>query len=282
MRGAPRRLQSYHLLSAGSGAIASAPRDVFAWCVRGVVQGLVDHGAYVRVSQQACHRPGAARQLRPRFAELAALDANPMAELVGGLPDEAAFRRCWNGYNRLAPLGVDTQLQPHDGTLRRIAHGGAADSAFRRDTIAACVSGLRARAGDPDRADGARHLAAAWQALGNPGDGVPDALAALAETPEADLARTAARLACSPRTLQRQLTQAGLNFGLLRQAVRIGLASRQLRRGTASLTEVAHASGFFDSAHFTRAWRQSCGITPSDYRALCRLATADDAGEAAA
>lgn len=47
---------------------------------------------------------------------------------------------------------------------------------------------------------------------------------------------------------------------------RLDKASALLAGGTASLSEVAHACGYFDQAHFSRAFRQAYGLPPSAYR----------------
>lgn len=258
--------QSYHLLQAAVGPLALEPRALFAWCVDGVVTGLLPHRRYAQASRAARAAGLSESALTRRLATLAALDANPVAELMRGDPDDRSFQRRWNGYNRLAPLGVRTRLA--DGASVRLEERrtapGIADDEFRRITVTACAASLR-RLGDAGPSDDG--LRRAWRALGLRGGCIPELLDALRLAPEADLARSATDLGCSTRTLQRQLGRAGLSHGQLRRAVRLSLAGCALR-GAASLTEIAHAAGFYDSAHFAHAWRRACGITPSDYRAL--------------
>ncbi|MCH7343153.1 helix-turn-helix domain-containing protein [Pelomonas sp. CA6] len=256
--------QSYHLLAAALDGATEPPGGLFAWSVRSAVRGLVAHADYLRRSQRARRLRRGDRPLEARLRELARLDANPMARLVRPARDDAAFRLGWNRYNRLAPLGVDTQLQAPGPALQRQARAGIADDGFRRDTVAACIAALRdaaAQALPSSLAESARSLGDAA------GDTLAEALALLRQQPEADLVASAAALGCRPRTLQRRFTQAGLSFNLLRQATRIELAGELLRQpAPPSLTEVAQAAGFFDSAHFGHAWRQSCGLAPGDYR----------------
>lgn len=73
----------------------------------------------------------------------------------------------------------------------------------------------------------------------------------------------------STRSLQRRLDDAGLNFSSLVRLVRIHEACRLLEESNAPLTTIGFCSGFSDSAHFSRDFRASMGLTPSDYRALC-------------
>jgi AraC-like DNA-binding protein len=99
-----------------------------------------------------------------------------------------------------------------------------------------------------------------------------DLIGYLHESPCADLDETIAALGCSKRTLQRLVNAkgGGLTFMEIRQAVRICL-SKELVRGTLqSFTEIAVNTGFYDAAHFCRAFYKSCGLSPSEYRRLAR------------
>jgi AraC family transcriptional regulator len=54
--------------------------------------------------------------------------------------------------------------------------------------------------------------------------------------------------------------------GYLRRC-RLDKAAALLSAGTTRLSDVAQACGFFDQAHFTRAFKQAYGLPPSAYRA---------------
>lgn len=47
---------------------------------------------------------------------------------------------------------------------------------------------------------------------------------------------------------------------------RIAAASRWLRETNRSVSEIAHASGFYDHSAFTRAFRSTTGTTPTEFR----------------
>lgn len=47
---------------------------------------------------------------------------------------------------------------------------------------------------------------------------------------------------------------------------RIAAASRMLRDNDLSVSDVAHACGFCDHSAFTRAFRTTCGMTPTEFR----------------
>ncbi|MCK5919739.1 MAG: helix-turn-helix transcriptional regulator [Methylococcales bacterium] len=72
----------------------------------------------------------------------------------------------------------------------------------------------------------------------------------------------------STRSLQRKLGDADLDFSHLVRLVRIHEACRLLRAGDAPITSIGFCTGFSDSAHFSRDFRASMNMTPSDYRSL--------------
>lgn len=83
----------------------------------------------------------------------------------------------------------------------------------------------------------------------------------------AELAREAG---LSARTLQRRLGEAELSVSRLVRLTRIHEACRLLELDDVSITTIGFCAGFSDSAHFSRDFRASMGMTPSDYRALHR------------
>ncbi|WP_198969447.1 AraC family transcriptional regulator [Xylophilus sp. ASV27] len=260
--------KSYHLLSAGLDDGLRSPVDLFSWSVRGTVSGLVNHASYIANSRDARSCGAARTPTARRFGELVALDANPVARLLLGAQSQESLQLGWNRYNRKAPLAVDTEWTAEPEALRRQLRSGVDDDGFRRDTISACLEGLRESAAR-SKTPSARTLLAVWCALGEADRAVGDAIDCLYEEPAADMAASALWLGCSPRTLQRRLSRAGLNFSVLKQAVRIDVAGMLMRAPVAhSLTVIAQTAGFFDSAHFAHAWQQSCGLAPSAYRQL--------------
>jgi AraC-like DNA-binding protein len=80
------------------------------------------------------------------------------------------------------------------------------------------------------------------------------------------LQRLARQLGQSPRTFQRRLAGDGLSLQVLRRASQIRQASLMLLNGSASLASIGFACGFSDSAHFTRAFRQATGMSPTAFR----------------
>ena len=73
------------------------------------------------------------------------------------------------------------------------------------------------------------------------------------------------RLGCEKRTLERELQAVGLTAGKLRLASMLVGATSQLH-SAATLTQIAADQGFSDLAHMTRAFKASCGMSPSALR----------------
>jgi len=80
------------------------------------------------------------------------------------------------------------------------------------------------------------------------------------------LARLAAELAMSARTLQRRLDEAGVSFRELRDAARRTEACRLLRDDDLRISEIAERLAYFEVASFSNAFRRWTGESPSQYR----------------
>ena len=80
------------------------------------------------------------------------------------------------------------------------------------------------------------------------------------------LARTAATLFVSERTLKRRLQEEKASFQQLVDQVRLERAQDLLRSTGMTLSQIADALGYADAANFTRAFKRWTGISPSHYR----------------
>ena len=101
----------------------------------------------------------------------------------------------------------------------------------------------------------------------------PDLLAAVRKTigesmrdGDPKLTRVAKRVAMSPRTLQRQLKEHGVDFKQLMDDTRKHFALNYLRDRRNTLTEIAFLLGYSELSAFNRAFRRWTGSTPLDYR----------------
>jgi AraC-like DNA-binding protein len=270
--GAPRPFVSYHAMH--DALTLGEPDDaaLFAHALRRVVDGLVSHAAYAGAAQAADGRLAPTVAAR-RLDRLLAHDVNPLAALFPPRAASACLAARWNALNRRARFGVSTEVRAGDAAqlnARRTPPAGEADHALRIVLGEHCVDWLATR--DDDAAASGGALLALAERLTTDRGALRDTLALLYAEPSHELVASAARLGVSPRTLQRHLAQAEAPYARLRQAVRITLAGQRLRERDESLTDTAQAAGFFDAAHMVHAWQRACGLPPSAYRTIARLA----------
>ena len=85
---------------------------------------------------------------------------------------------------------------------------------------------------------------------------------------------TPERIACaygvSVRTVNRVFSATGDTVGSVLRSRRLARARGQLAAGSEPIGTIAHRWGFFDSSHFTRAFKATYGLSPRDYRTTCR------------
>lgn len=82
----------------------------------------------------------------------------------------------------------------------------------------------------------------------------------------------AATIGTTPRTLQRRLGEVGTTYARVLGEARFDAAVRLLTEGEVEIRDVAHAVGYRDPAHLTRAFHRWSGTTPSRYRRRLRSA----------
>ena len=105
--------------------------------------------------------------------------------------------------------------------------------------------------------------------------GVPSLLTQLhgvlgTDLDNADLARAAARLGITARTLQRRLQALGTSFRAELDITRIREAQRRMLHSDCPLTEVAVDLGFSSLQNFSRQFRRVVGEAPSAWRQRVR------------
>lgn len=84
----------------------------------------------------------------------------------------------------------------------------------------------------------------------------------------------AVRLHMSKRSLQRHLQDEGTSFQEVLDQTRSDLAEHYLKRGNATLEEVAYLLGYGSPASFFRAFQNWFGMTPTSYRKTLQQAVA--------
>lgn len=80
------------------------------------------------------------------------------------------------------------------------------------------------------------------------------------------LEEVAARLALTPRTVQRKLQEENTSFRAESESIKAELARNLLISKSLTISEIADRLGYADQAAFQRAFRQWTGTTPNVYR----------------
>lgn len=80
------------------------------------------------------------------------------------------------------------------------------------------------------------------------------------------LARVAATLLVSERTLKRRLQEENASFQAMVDQVRLERARELLTGSAMNLSQIAERLGYADAANFTRAFKRWTGLNPSQYR----------------
>jgi len=80
------------------------------------------------------------------------------------------------------------------------------------------------------------------------------------------LAPVAQELGLSPRTLQRKLSDAGINFQQVLDQTRYALAQDYLRQAGLSLVDIAFLLGYQEQSAFNHAFRDWAGMNPGAWR----------------
>lgn len=91
--------------------------------------------------------------------------------------------------------------------------------------------------------------------------------------PTLSMSFVAAALGISTRYVSDLLAEGGLSYRQYVLEQRLVRCARDLadpRLDHRTVTEVAYSWGFFDGAHFSRAFKTAYGISPRDYRATKR------------
>ena len=88
------------------------------------------------------------------------------------------------------------------------------------------------------------------------------------EMNEIAIGQVASRLGLSEATLRRRLKREGASFRDIVRRKRIGVAKRHLVESEMSILQIAQASGYSETASFTRAFAAETGKSPSTFRRI--------------
>ncbi len=62
----------------------------------------------------------------------------------------------------------------------------------------------------------------------------------------------------------------GQSIGNYQRQLRIEFACRELEKTQESMAAIALTAGFSDQAHFSRTFKRLKGVSPREYRSVCR------------
>lgn len=266
---------AYHLVvNALEGASGWTPRSRFASSVAHAINGHLPYSRYIAAGRTRERERASEGEIERLVRDWVATDLNPAIQMARSTSQLAKAVHVYNTYNSSAGLSVRTTVS---------SVGPNSQSITKRDLLATDEDPAPCRIGslmvldyvintvqrnERERlapkifslVDIAGYLGVAASAGGEA------ALVFEREgyIPVADVAR---KLGCHPRTLERRLREEGLTAEALRMATRLIRATSRLR-STESLTTIAFDEGFADQAHMSRAFRASCGISPSTVRGL--------------
>lgn len=206
-------------------------------------------------------------------------DANPGFQILTGLADIGNAVAASNAYLQAAPLGVRSALllsskgpRANGLSMQRSMQVSATDPSLCRAGVLvafeAALEKVRSNAIAAQQPT-VRQLSVFAQDLGVTSMAAAELAVVFEREGSIPIGQAARHLGCHQRTLGRRLREEGVTAEAVRQAARLLDATARLR-STASLTTIAVETGFSDLAHMSRAFRTSCGQSPSLLRASAK------------
>lgn len=248
--------------------------DQLAWSVKHALNG---HLPYERHAM-ACMRKQSQRwpqeSMERHMCEALHLDINPLVQVASLINSPVRFGRAFNVYNQNPRLGgqtfidrmADNGWEISRNTAPQFAH---MDLTLARDCTLTCaeilMSSVKANFAQKPIHAIAPNVTTLMDRLALTDSAVFDAAVIFETESEAKVSELSRHLGCSERTINRIFRACGFRATELRQAIMLIKATRMLAL-PGSMTEIAHACGFFDLAHFTRAFKRAVGVSPSAMR----------------
>ena len=85
--------------------------------------------------------------------------------------------------------------------------------------------------------------------------------------------RVAKHLSLHPRTLQRKLKDAGMNYSKIVEDIRKDVATERLKNSNITIMQLSDYLGYNDNTAFTRAFKKWFGETPVQWRNKAKIIT---------
>lgn len=275
------RAQAYYVVVRALEAHGGwSPMARFAAAVESSTEGHLPYARY-HAAGVARQRTGAGEGMVERLVgDWLATDINPVTQIIGKLTQPANARWALAAYSHSAVLCVRTHAaspQLDDANTPRFAV--SQDVLASTDDPAPCHLGVlstmealvskvgrNATLAAPPQPGG---LSSVAHYLGVGFSAAADVAAVFEHEGQISIASAAQMLGCHQRTLERRLREEGLTAEALRRAARLLRATHRLHSSD-SLTTIAIDEGFSDLAHMSRAFKASCGMSPSLLRQAAR------------
>lgn len=268
-----------HSLEARSGL---TPLARFTLALHHAMSGHLHYSRAFDAARESKRRGTSLGQIEASVAQWVETDLNPMVQTAKCMNSSAEAIRWFNAYNRSAPLGIRTTVGERAGSWKDMADISSAATRVRtglhedlecsRATAFAILGDLIRRAEAHGRAGldvVPRTVADVAFFFGVESSAAAEVCAVFEAEGSMRVAHLARHLGASQRSLERKLRTEGVTAESLRSATRLVRATARLKTQE-SLTTIAVAEGYSDSAHMSRAFQASCGMTPSMLRQFHR------------
>jgi AraC-like DNA-binding protein len=261
---------SYYVVVLATEARAGLkPLDRFWLAVRHSAKGRVPYARYQQAGIRRAREGARSGDIERWLSEWAAIDLNPTVQIARTSNSPRAVMEGYNAFNRRVCVGVETTMEASAAgyAFRRQMRSSRVDPEFCKLTTLAAMEKMMGQVA-ARRGGGLGQTLAASQAANILGveRSASGELASFFETGgPASVEEAALAIGCSRRTLQRAVKQEGGTVEELKICARL-LRAHRLMAGDASLTDIAAEAGYSDSAHMSRAFMTSCGLTPSEVR----------------
>jgi AraC-like DNA-binding protein len=280
-------LLSYHVVVHAMEARAGwTPQRRFATAVAHVIGGHVPHARYIQAGLARKHDRTGEGVIERMIDDWMTTDLNPAMLLLSSFRHMASVAEGFNAYHRSAPIGLPMSIAlPQQSAqapwvvVKKHIVPADLDLAICREgaLMVANVAAEKLRhAMQAGLAPAQQSLVSLAKYLGLHATAPGEVCEVFESEGYVPIARVAKQLGCHQRTLERRLRESGLSAEVLRQASRLIKAVHRLGSKD-SLTSIALDTGFSDLSHMSRAFKHSCGMTPS----LCKTLVLNDAHRSA-
>ena len=272
---------AYHtVVNAMEAASGWTPQLRFRSAVLSSLDGHLPYERYYRAGHARRKANTGADAVERDVQDWLSIDLNPVVQIIRSQSNSSQVVRLFNTYNAMAKLGVRTVAAPQEGSSvmpptinKRSRFTDLEDQEHcRLGTYLVLSSSI-----DIVSRNNKTQALPKIHSLSDIATNLDVAHSASAETATVfemegyiSVSEVARKIGCHQRTLERRLQKEGLTAETIRTATRLNRATKRLRSDD-SLTVIAIEEGFSDQAQMSRAFRQSCGMTPSSLRMSTEL-----------